>query len=83
MTKIKLTPTEERVFDYIRKHRGITVKECSKHIGTTECRKIISNLRDKGVLIDFVWENVVDRYGNETRIKRYFIIGRKAVKNDK
>lgn len=72
---VKLLPIEQKVVDYLKIHKSITVKECSEDIGTTECRKIISNLRDKGFVIKDIWENVVDRYGNETHIKRYFLAG--------
>ena len=82
MNNIKLTPLEQRVYDYLKLHKSITVKECFEDCGTTELRKIMSNFREKGFVVKDIWESVFDRYGNETYIKRYFIAERKC-KNDK
>lgn len=95
--KIKLTPVEERVIQYLKNKKpffksqvreyqygntkGITVKECIDVLGTTELRKIISNLKNKGFRVVDIWETDINRFGEEVRYKRYLI--RKAVKNDK
>ena len=64
-----------RIAEYMRNHKGITCKECEKEIGTTELRKRICDLKDKGYKIIDVWENGVNRVGVETRYKRYFLVG--------
>ena len=87
--KRKLTLREERVVEYVRdknkyfkntvhqyqygKTSGITVKECIDVLGTTELRKIISNLRYKGFRIVDIWETDINRFGDEIRYKRYLI----------
>ena len=69
--KIKLHPREDRVVRYLRNKsqfiftevymrkygntRGITVKECIDVLGTTELRKIISELRRHGFVVTDVW----------------------------
>lgn len=92
LNKIKLSPREKRVVEYLKdkmsfftnqihayqygKTKGITVKECIDVLGTTELRKIISNLRDKGFRIVDIWESDINRFGQEVKYKRY-LIGRK------
>lgn len=63
-----------RIAEYMKTHKGITCKECEKEIGTTELRKRICDLKDKGYKIIDVWETGVNRVGVETRYKRYFLI---------
>lgn len=64
----------DRIVAYMKKNRFITVRECQKYIGTTELRKMICELKDKGYTIGDVWAEENDRYGNTARFKRYFII---------
>lgn len=64
----------DRIIDYMYIHRSITCKECEKHIGTTELRKRICDIKDRGYEIGDVWETGENRYGVQTRYKRYFII---------
>lgn len=77
---MKLSFLEGKVLDYLAENKSITVQECIKKIGTTELRKIISNLKEKGFIICDIWEKGVNRYGDSTRYKRYFIL--KGSKND-
>lgn len=52
--------------------RGITVREAMEVIGTTELRKIMSDMKEKGYRVFSVWEEGENRYGNMVRFKRYF-----------
>lgn len=69
---------EERIIDYMTSHKGITVKECEQNLGTTELRKCISNIRDKGWIVLDTWEDGCNRFGDQVRYKRYFLAGRKG-----
>ncbi|MBR2578877.1 MAG: hypothetical protein IKE41_01905 [Clostridia bacterium] len=65
---------------YIYKYKdtkGVTVKEVEEVLGSTECRKMISTLRDRGYRIVDVWEEGENKFGEPTRYKRYFIQGKK------
>lgn len=66
----------DRILNYMLAHKGITCKECEKEIGTTELRRRICDLKEKGWIIIDVWEKGVNRVGVPTRYKRYFIGGR-------
>lgn len=67
---------ESKIIDYMMSNKGITCKECERYIGTTELRKQISDLKGKGWKIIDVWEEGLNRYGEKTRYKRYFLGGR-------
>lgn len=66
-------------YDYEKygKFKGITVKECEKFLGTTELRKIMSNLKRMGYEVTSVWETGENRFGDPTRYKRYFVGGKR------
>lgn len=66
----------DKILDYMMHNKGITCKECERFIGTTELRKEICNLKDKGWYIFDVWEEGENRYGKTVRFKRYFVGGR-------
>ena len=73
----KLNPRDNRVLCYLKENRaGLTVVECLQKLKTTELRKVVSNLCDKGYKIGFVWERGVNSFGELTRYKRYFYLGR-------
>lgn len=66
---------EQLIIKYLQTHKsGLTVKECQERFGTTELRKIISNLKDQGYNFHDVWEWGINRYGLETKYKRYWLI---------
>ena len=52
--------------------RGITVAEAMEVLGTTELRKIMSDLKASGCYVFSVWEEGLNRYGHTVRFKRYF-----------
>ena len=69
--------SENLVIDYLTKHKGgLTVTECMDKLGTTELRKVISNLRASGFKVADTWERGLNRYGMPTRYKRYFLLGK-------
>lgn len=68
----------QRILEYMQTHKGITCKECQRDIGTTELRKRICELKDKGYKIIDTWEDGTNRVGNPTRYKRYFLLGKKV-----
>lgn len=75
---MKINGTHTVVLKYMQTHRGgLTVKGCIEKLGTTELRKIVSDLKDSGWQFSDVWETGTNRYGETTRYKRYFLIGRK------
>jgi len=69
-----MSKLQRRVVEYLQEHASITVRECVNAIGTTELRKIVSDLRRKGVMIYDHEEKSTNRYGDTVRYKRYFIV---------
>ena len=72
-----MKPSEQRVYKYLQTHPYITVNDCKEVLGTTELRKIVSDLRVKllseGYTISDCWAESVNRYGDRVRYKRYFL----------
>lgn len=64
-----------RIIEYMRSHGSITTKEAMTELGVLRLASRIHELRSSGYNIGDVYLNVHDRYGNETRVKKYFIVG--------
>lgn len=70
-----LRGNEYKVYLYMTyRNRGITCQECYQYIGTTELRRIIRRLKDKGYNITDIWVEDVNRFGKPVRYKRYFCL---------
>ena len=77
MKKDLILNREDVILNYLTKNKGgLTVKECMDKLGTTELRKVISNLRASGFKVADTWERGLNRYGMPTRYKRYFLLGK-------
>lgn len=63
------------VMNYMIDHGSITVQEGAIHCHTTETRKAISNLRERGHVITDMWCSVIKPDGKVKRFKRYFWTG--------
>lgn len=64
------------VYIYLKKHkRGITSMIAIDKFGCTRLSSCIHDLRNKGVNITTVMENVPTRYGKTCRIARYILEG--------
>ena len=72
-----MTPAQNRVYKYLQTHKFLTVNDAKELLGTTELRKIVSDLRisliPEGYTIDDVWETSYNRFGDKVRYKRYFL----------
>ena len=64
-----------RIIDYMRARGSITTKIAMTELGVLRLASRIHELRSSGYNIGDVYINVHDRYGNETRVKKYFIVG--------
>lgn len=71
--KLILDRTQQRVFDFINEHGGITTYEANKELGETRLSARIFELKEKGVNIDCEWLPVKNRFGEPRRVKKYFI----------
>lgn len=67
---------QQRVLEYLTMTKnGITSLEAINMFGATRLSAIIFDLKDKGYIIIDRYEEGVDRFGNECRFKRYWIVG--------
>lgn len=69
-----------RVLEYINKKGGITSLEAFKELGVSRLSAVIFDLKEKGYNIKDVWIVVTNRYGEETKVKRYYLDGVKTNK---
>ena len=71
--KLVLDCTQQRVYDFIKKHGSITTQQANKELGETRLSARIFELKEKGVNIQDEWLWVKNRYGEKRHVKKYFI----------
>lgn len=62
-----------RILHYMETHKGITPMDAFHELGITKLATRIGEMTRKGIKITKIWEEGVDRYGDPTRYKRYFL----------
>ena len=68
-------PTKQsETLKLLKKPRGLNRFDAAKY-GDSTLNSTVSTLRAKGFLILGNWESVKNRFGGETRVKRYHYIG--------
>lgn len=71
---------EEIILEHLRKHKeGITSWESFKFYGITRLSAKIFNLRERGFEIGDNWEEAENRFGENVRFKRYFLIKERKI----
>ena len=73
MTEIKLTKSEQRVFDYMVEYKFITSHEAFTDLGNSRLSATIFNLKKKGIVIGSSTIKVKNRFGEKRYIKKYWI----------
>ena len=73
MTEIKLTKTEQRVFDYMAEFGSLTSLQAFSDLGNSRLSATIFNLKKKGVIINGEIKTVRNRFGENRYIKKYWI----------
>jgi hypothetical protein len=72
--KIKLSTKQQRVFDYMKDFGSITTLEACNDLGETRLSARIFELKDRGFDISYEWVEVLNRYKEKCRVKRYYIV---------
>lgn len=69
-----MTPKEERLLAYLKKNKkGITSLDAINKLGETRLSATIYLLRQRGLQILDTYESSQNRYGEDTRFKRYVL----------
>ena len=68
---------EQIILNHLRKYKTITSMEAFEQYGFTRLSAVIFNLRENGHKIGMVWETGTNRYGNQVRWGKYFLIKNK------
>lgn len=71
--EIKLTKTEQRVFDYMVEFGFITSLQAFTDLGNSRLSATIFNLKKKGVVIGGATIRVKNRFGENRYVKKYWI----------
>ena len=63
----------ERVRAYLETHKNITPKEAMQELGIYRLGARIYDLKQQGAPIRSGWLETVNRYGEKTRVKQYWM----------
>ena len=67
------TNKTKEVLKHLKKKGSITSWDAIKLYGATRLSAIIFNLRERGYIIDSLWMEEADRYGNISRYVKYVL----------
>lgn len=73
--KLNLSLSDQRVYDFMLEHNGITTYQANKELGETRLSARIFEIKAAGVKVGDEWLNVKNRYKEPRRVKKYFIQG--------
>lgn len=65
----------ERILAYMERCGSITARDAMVKLGVMRLASRIHELRSAGINIGDVYVTVPDRFGDEARVKKYFIVG--------
>lgn len=71
--EIKLTKTEQRVFDYMAEFGSITSLQAFNDLGNSRLSATIFNLKKKGVVVGGSTVVVKNRFGENRYVKKYWL----------
>lgn len=69
----------DRVLQYCQEYGSITTRTAMLDIGIADLQGVIRDLKKSGFTIESKWEKGVNRYGDKTPYKRYYILGNYTV----
>ena len=76
------TTLKQRVFEYLEEFGSMTVLECVQELGTTELRKIVSDLKKDGFDIEGDWTEGKNRFGEKVEWKRYSLAREETIEDE-
>lgn len=71
---------QTRIVEYCKSHRGITSLDAVRDLGIIRLASRINDLKRNGFKVESDWETVQNRYGEDTRVKRYYVEEKEAEK---
>ena len=64
---------KDRILQYIRQYGSISSWEAYKELGVTQLGARIDSLKKEGYEFRTEWESSINRFGDKTEYKRYYI----------
>ena len=77
-----LTKSDLRVLDFMQSKGSITTKQAIDFLGETRLSARIYNIRKYGYLVDGKFIEVLNRHGEKTHVKKYFIVKVSEISNE-
>ena len=68
------TTQKDRILEYIRNFGSISSFEAYANLGITQLGTKIEQLKKEGYEVKTEWESNINRFGEKTDYKRYFLI---------
>lgn len=62
------------ILRYLKRFKTITPYDAFKDLGITKLATRISEMKEKGYVFGDVWVEDINRFGEDVRYKRYFLI---------
>ena len=72
--KLNLNVGDQRVYDFMLEHKGITTLQANRELGETRLSARIFEIKAAGVKVGDEWIRVKNRYRESCRVKKYFIV---------
>ena len=72
-SEIKLTKSEQRVFDYMAEFGSITSLQAFNDLGNSRLSATLFSLQKKAVVINGETKTVKNRFGENRYVKQYWI----------
>lgn len=73
MEMCKLSTTEMMVVAYLQNCGASSARQINEACGTTEARKILSDLSKSGYTVRSSWETGLNKFGAKVRYKLYWL----------
>lgn len=68
-------PTQKkRIYDYMKQNRYITAYDAQREFGCMRLSARIAELKESGIAVGSDFVTVRNRYGEECRVKRYWLV---------
>lgn len=62
-----------RILVWLQDHKGITQLEATRELNITRLSARISDFKEAGYAVSYIWEEHTNKFGKKSRYKRYFV----------
>ncbi len=66
----------QRLLSHLKMGRRVTSYSAMELLGITSLHRRLADLRERGYVINSMWQTIKNRFGEDVRIKIYFMLKR-------